>query len=142
MTEATRITVDTNGDVGVERADDTGRHWPPLNYADWRDTAATLHLWTQIVGKVRLALSPWLNHGWHVPLYVNSRGLGTSPIHAGRRVFEIDFDLVDHRLVIRTPDVRRRARQPVDRILHHAGHRIVVFGGGQKQPVRGGNAIL
>jgi len=91
-----------------ERVDDAGRYWPVLNYADWRDTAATLHLWTQIVGKVRLALSPWLNHGWHVPLYVNARGLGTSPIHAGRRVFEIDFDLVDHRLIIRTPDVHDR----------------------------------
>ena len=97
MTEATH-----------ERADDAGRHWPILNYADWRDTAATLHLWTQIAGKVRLALSPWLNHGWHVPLYVNARGLGTSPIHAGRRVFEIDFDLVDHRLIMRTPDAYDR----------------------------------
>ena len=85
-----------------------GRYWPTLNYAHWRDTAATLQLWTQIVGKVRLALSPWLNHGWHVPLYVNARGLGTSPIHAGRRVFEIDFDLVDHRLIIRTPDAHDR----------------------------------
>src|SRR5438552_16502999 len=80
----------------------------PLNYPDWRDTAVTLQLWTQIVGKVRLALSPWLNHGWQVPLYVNARGLGTSPIHAGRRIFEIDFDFVDHRLSIRTPDVLDR----------------------------------
>ena len=97
MTEATH-----------EGVDDAGCFWPLLNYADWRDTAATLQLWTQIVGKVRLALSPWLNHGWHVPLYVNARGLGTSLIHAGRRVFEIDFDLVDHRLVIRTPDAHDR----------------------------------
>jgi hypothetical protein len=97
MTEATH-----------EPVDDTGRFWPTLNYAHWRDTAATLQLWTQIVGKVRLALSPWLNHGWHVPLYVNARGLGTSPIHAGRRVFEIDFDLVEHRLLIRTPDAHDR----------------------------------
>jgi hypothetical protein len=90
-----------------------------LNYPDWRDTATTLHLWTQIVGKVRLALSPWLNHGWHVPLYVNARGLGTFPMHAGRRVFEIDFDLVDHRLVIRTPDVRDRV-SPSNRCLSRA----------------------
>jgi hypothetical protein len=85
---------------------DVGREdlWPALNYLDWRDTAATFQLWTQIVGKVRLALSPWLNHGWQVPLYVTARGLGTSPIHVGRRVFEIDFDLVDHRLIVRTPD--------------------------------------
>ena len=54
--------------------------WPDLPYATWRETAATLQLWTQIVGKVRLTLTPWLNHGWHVPLYVTARGLGTSPI--------------------------------------------------------------
>ncbi|HEX6019323.1 MAG TPA: DUF5996 family protein [Burkholderiaceae bacterium] len=88
--------------------DDREHAWPRLNYADWRDTAATLQLWTQIVGKVRLALSPWLNHGWQVPLYVNARGLGTSAIHAGRRIFEIDFDLADHRLVVSTPEARER----------------------------------
>ena len=76
--------------------------WPVLDYAQWRETATTLQLWTQIVGKVRLALSPWLNHGWHVPLYVNAHGLGTSRIHAGRTVLEIDFDFLDHRLVVRT----------------------------------------
>ncbi len=78
---------------------DNGSGWPALAYPDWRDTALTLQLWTQIVGKVRLALTPWLNHGWHVPLYVNARGLGTSPIHAGNDgIVEIDFDLVEHRL--------------------------------------------
>lgn len=87
-------------------APDAGPDWPPLHYADWRDTAVTLHRWTQVVGKVRLALSPWLNHGWQVPLYVHARGLGTAAIHAGRRIFEIDFDLADHRLVVRTPEVR------------------------------------
>ena len=78
--------------------------WPALNYAAWRDTAATLQLWTQIVGKVRLALTPWLNHGWQVPLYVNAHGVGSGPIHADGRVLEIDFDLVAHRLVVRTSD--------------------------------------
>jgi hypothetical protein len=92
----------------MKDADEIEHAWPRLHYADWRDTAATLQLWTQIVGKVRLALSPWLNHGWQVPLYVNARGLGTSPIHAGRRIFEIDFDLVDHRLIVRTPQARER----------------------------------
>jgi hypothetical protein len=77
-------------------------NWPELHYAEWRDTAATLQLWTQIVGKVRLALSPWLNHGWHVPLYVTARGLGTSPIPCGAESLEIDFDFVAHRLVMRT----------------------------------------
>ena len=57
--------------------------WPELPYAAWRETAATLQLWTQIASKVRLKLTPWLNHGWQVPLYVTARGLGTSPIPAG-----------------------------------------------------------
>lgn len=86
----------------MQSADDNESPWPALNYPDWRDTAATLQLWTQIVGKACLALSPWLNHGWHVALYVNARGLGTSTIHAGRGILQIDFDLVDHRLIVRT----------------------------------------
>src|ERR1051326_6285332 len=88
--------------------DDDRAARPALDYAAWRDTGATLHRWTQIVGKVRLALSPWLNHGWQVPLYVTARGLGTSPIYAGRRIFEIDVDFVDHRIAIRTPDAPER----------------------------------
>ncbi|MBS0451153.1 MAG: hypothetical protein JSS14_07555 [Proteobacteria bacterium] len=75
--------------------------WPALDYAQWRDTLQTVHLWTQIVGKVRLTLSPWLNHGWQVPLYVTARGLGTTAIHAGGGMLEIEFDFVDHRLVVR-----------------------------------------
>ncbi len=76
--------------------------WPELSYPGWRDTAATLQLWTQIVGKVRLGLTPWVNHSWQVPLYVSSRGLGTSPIPAGDQLFEIEFDFIDHRLLVRT----------------------------------------
>jgi hypothetical protein len=76
--------------------------WPDLPYAPWRDTVVTLQLWTQIVGKVRLALTPWLNHGWQVPLYVTARGLGTSPIPAGNEIFELEFDFIDHRLVARS----------------------------------------
>jgi hypothetical protein len=76
--------------------------WPDLAYQSWRDTAVTLQLWTQIVGKIRLTLTPWLNHSWHVPLYVTSCGLGTSPIPSGRESFEIDFDFIDHRLRVRT----------------------------------------
>jgi hypothetical protein len=78
--------------------------WPALDYPAWRDTATTLQLWSQIVGKVRLALTPWLNHGWQVPLYVNARGLGSSPIPAGPGLIEIDFDLVASRLVVRSAD--------------------------------------
>ena len=76
--------------------------WPDLPYALWRDTAETLQLWTQIVGKVRLKLTPWLNHGWQAPLYVTARGLGTSPIPIGSELFEIEFDFVGRRLVART----------------------------------------
>jgi hypothetical protein len=76
--------------------------WPDLPYMGWCDTVATLQLWTQIVGKVRLALTPWLNHGWQVPFYVTARGLGTSPISVGAEIVEIEFDFIDHRLVTRT----------------------------------------
>ncbi len=82
--------------------------WPELPYAAWRDTAATLHLWTQIVGKVRLARAPWLNHSWHVALYVTARGLSTSPIPDGARQFAIDFDFIDQVLWIRTSDGHAR----------------------------------
>jgi len=78
--------------------------WPDLPYAAWKSTYETLHLWTQIVGKIRLMREPWLNHSWHVPLYVTARGLTTSPIPAGERAFQIDFDFVDHLLWVRTSD--------------------------------------
>ena len=76
--------------------------WPDLPYPLWRDTAATLQLWTQIVGKVRLALTPWVNHSWQVPLYVGARGLGTSAIPIGNEILEIELDFISHRLVART----------------------------------------
>ena len=76
--------------------------WPDLSYAGWRDTAATLQLWTQIVGKLRLRLTPWLNHSWQVPLYVTARGLGTGPMPFGSEILEIEFDFIAHRLVART----------------------------------------
>jgi hypothetical protein len=78
--------------------------WPPLPYAQWQDTYATLHLWTQIVGKIRLALTPWTNHSWHAPLYLNVRGLGTGPIPYGTRSLQVDFDFIDHQLRIATAD--------------------------------------
>jgi hypothetical protein len=76
--------------------------WPDLEYRSWRETAQTLQLWTQIVGKFRLKLTPWLNHGWQVPLYVTARGLGTSPIPVGTELVEIEFDFLAHRLVARS----------------------------------------
>jgi hypothetical protein len=78
--------------------------WPELPYAAWKDTCATLQLWTQVVGKVRLALTPWLNHSWHVTLYVTARGLATPPIAVGGRDFAIEFDFIDHVLWLRTGD--------------------------------------
>jgi len=78
--------------------------WPDLPYAAWRDTRDTLHLWTQIVGKIRLTLTPWLNHSWHVTLYVTARGLTTSPMPYRGRELEIDFDFLDHVLWVRTSD--------------------------------------
>jgi Family of unknown function (DUF5996) len=82
--------------------DGTDPIWPDLTYSAWSETLATLHLWTQIVGKIRLTLTPWLNHGWQAPLYVTARGLGTSPIPIGTEIFEIEFDFVGHRLSLRT----------------------------------------
>ena len=76
--------------------------WPSLPLEEWKDTCATLHMWTQIVGKIRLVQSPLVNHWWNVTLYVTSRGLTTSPIPYGARYFEIDFDFIDHQLIIKT----------------------------------------
>jgi hypothetical protein len=81
--------------------------WPELPYPAWRDTCATLQLWTQIVGKVRLSLTPWLNHSWQVTLYVTARGLATTPIYDGERTFEIAFDFIDHVVRIDTSDGRQ-----------------------------------
>ncbi len=82
--------------------------WPELPTAAWRETYATLHLWTQIVGKIRLIKAPWLNHSWQVTLYVTPRGLTTSPVPDGTRTFQIDFDFIDHALRISTSDGAER----------------------------------
>src|SRR3954467_6047883 len=80
--------------------------WPALRYDDWKDTCATLHLWTQIVGKIRLKLAPMLNHWWQVTLYLTARGLTTSAMPYRGSTLQIDFDFCDHRLVLRTSDGR------------------------------------
>ena len=80
--------------------------WPSLALESWSDTCATLHMWTQIVGKIRRAQSPWINHSWHVTLYVTSRGLTTSPIPYGARTFQIEFDFLNHNLAIESSDGR------------------------------------
>jgi hypothetical protein len=78
--------------------------WPALPFPEWKATCKTLHMWTQIVGKIRLALTPWINHSWHVTLYVTPRGLTTSPMYIGPRVLQIDFDFVEHMLRFQTGD--------------------------------------
>ncbi|HEY6641115.1 DUF5996 family protein [Povalibacter sp.] len=82
--------------------------WPELPYARWSDTCATLQLWTQIIGKIRLSRTPWLNHGWQVALYVTSNGLTTSPIPDGARTFELRFDFVRHELMLEVSDGQSR----------------------------------
>src|SRR5438445_11161187 len=84
------------------------RGWPELALAEWVETRDTLHLWTQVVGKIRLALEPMVNHWWQVPLYVSARGLTTSLMPTGDRGLEIEFDFVDHRLDLRTSDGQSR----------------------------------
>jgi len=94
--------------------------WPELPTAAWRDTSATLQLFTQVIGKFRLARSPWLNHSWQVTLYVTSRGLSTSPIPDGNRNFEIEFNFIDHVLKISTSDGQMRQ-------FALAGHSVASF---------------
>ena len=83
--------------------------WPALPLAEWRDTYATLHMWTQIVGKTRLALAPMQNHWWQVALYVTPRGFTTSAMPSGTRTLAADFDFLDHQLYLRTSDGATRA---------------------------------
>ena len=97
--------------------------WPSLELDAWRDTYAAVHLWSQVVGKVRLAQSPWVNHSWHVTLYVTPRGLTTGPIPHGNRTFRIDFDFIDHALTVQASDggAGRIALQPQSVAAFHAG---------------------
>jgi hypothetical protein len=87
----------------------TNDAWPELVLVEWQDTLATLHMWTQIVGKIRLETTPLINHWWNVPLYVSARGLTTSPMHYEDRIFEIEFDFIDHKLRVECSDGARTA---------------------------------
>lgn len=82
----------------------SNNNWPELILEDWQDTLATLHMWTQIVGKIRMKLTPLVNHWWNVPLYVSARGMTTSPMAYSDRIFEIEFDFIDHKLLIECND--------------------------------------
>jgi hypothetical protein len=90
--------------VGITppQAKSNSSDWPELSLPNWADTCTTLHLWTQVVGKIRLAHAPMVNHWWQVPLYVTCRGLTTSPITYGGTSFQIDFDFIDHTLTLQT----------------------------------------
>lgn len=105
------MTIPGTGHVSdPELLDDDREHaWPALPWAEWRDTCDTLHMWQQIVGKVRLSRMPWVNHSWHVTLYPSGRGLTTGPIPHGRRTFQIDFDFIDHELHVTTSVGGRRS---------------------------------
>jgi uncharacterized protein DUF5996 len=85
----------------ADNAASRAEHWPALPYPAWQDTCETLHMWTQIVGKTRMALTPLVNHWWNVTLYVTARGLTTSLIPGGREPFDVEFDFIAHRLRIR-----------------------------------------
>ncbi|MFN2491721.1 MAG: DUF5996 family protein [Pyrinomonadaceae bacterium] len=78
--------------------------WPILKFNEWKDTCATLHMWTQVVGKIRLKQTPLVNHWWNVPLYVSARGLTTSAMPFADRYFEMEFDFIDHKLLIECSD--------------------------------------
>jgi hypothetical protein len=91
--------------------------WPALPLTQWRDTCATLHLWTQVIGKIRLARTPWLNHSWHVPLYVTARGLTTSAIFVDERALEISLDFIDHKLVMISSDGGRAELELIPRTV-------------------------
>jgi hypothetical protein len=112
--------------------------WPELPLDSWRETCATLHLWTQVVGKIRLRLTPLVNHWWNVPLYVTARGLTTSRIPYGDRAFELIFDFLAHDLVLETNDgtVKRLALRPMTvadfyrdclEMMHSAGFDISIW---------------
>lgn len=119
---------------------DANGAWPALPpLAEWQDTCSTLHMWVQIVGKIRLELAPWINHSWGSALYVTTRGLTTSPIPDGARSFAIDFDFIDHALRVTTSDGTERAfplqpmsvadfhRKTMDAV-HALGIEVEIFG--------------
>ena len=104
--------------------------WPSLHEEGWAETCATVHMWSQIVGKVRLALAPPVNHWWHVALYVTARGLTTSPIPYRGGVFEIAFDFVDHQLTIDTSDGGHRSIALVPQTVAEFYHLVMAALGG------------
>jgi hypothetical protein len=91
-------------DAVAKNSSEQGEAWPALPLDEWKETCATLHMWTQVVGKIRLAQTPLVNHWWNVPLYVTSRGLSTSAMPYETRAFEMEFDFIDHQLSVTCSD--------------------------------------
>lgn len=89
--------------------DERNNEWPAIPYAKWRETCSALHLWSQIVGKYKLAHTPWVNHSWHATLLVTTEGLTTGPVHEENRTLTLDFDLRAHRLLARADDGKRES---------------------------------
>ena len=105
--------------------------WPRIPYSEWRETCTALHLWSQIVGKYRLAHAPWVNHSWHATFYVTSRGLTTGPVGDGARSMTLSFDFSDHVLLVETDGCARAVvpLEPAGRgIAHDPEKWIQVFG--------------
>ncbi len=102
-------------DSSLSKETTGGEAWPSLPFEEWKETCATLHMYSQVVGKIRLALTPLVNHWWNVPLYVTPRGLTTSAMHYAGRVFEIQFDFIDHRLLILCSDGTSRTIELIAR---------------------------
>jgi Family of unknown function (DUF5996) len=132
-------------DATAPGADAKGELWPSLPLESWKDTYATVHMWTQIVGKIRLALSPPVNHWWHCALYVSSRGLTTPAMPYGRQLLEIEFDFINHQLHVRLSDGRKESLPLVPRsvadfyrefmsTLHALGINVTIFTKPQEVP--------
>ena len=102
---------------GVTSNNSASSAWPALPVAEWQDTYVTLHRWMQIVGKTRLARAPMQNHWWHTALYLTTRGIGTSPMPDGTRTVEVEFDFIDHVLIVRTSDGASRTIPLVPRTV-------------------------
>ncbi|MEM8816693.1 MAG: DUF5996 family protein [Pseudomonadota bacterium] len=103
----------------------TSADWPELPWEAWSDTATTLHLWTQVIGKIRLVQTPWINHSWHVALYPTARGLTTSPLAFDGDTAELSFDLIDHQLLIQVSDGRERHLSLRDRSVADFYHAVL-----------------
>ena len=108
----------------MTRPDDAGV-WPALAYAEWKPTLTTLHMWLQVVGKVKLELTPFLNDWWNVAFAVNARGLTTSLVPSGDRGFQVDFDFIDQRLTINVSDGSSRSMPLVARSVADFYHQFM-----------------